>query len=138
MSEKSESSGFFLFQKCQNFVWVKFETNNAVKVSTEGCHDVDDYLKVCKKELSPHFDSVATDQLSLTLTEEIFFVRVFLLLRFLKILTKILLSIKFIQNHLLYRQEKRLAWRHSRSKCTITLTILLSKEAASLHILKDD
>jgi hypothetical protein len=47
-------------------LWVKFKTNNAVKVSTEGCQDVDDFLKACKKELSPHFDSVATDQLSLS------------------------------------------------------------------------
>jgi hypothetical protein len=50
-------------------LWVKFETNNAVKVSTKGCHDVDDFLKVCKKELSPLFDSVATAQLSLSLTD---------------------------------------------------------------------
>jgi hypothetical protein len=27
---------------------------------------VDDFIKACKKELTPHFDSVATDQLSLS------------------------------------------------------------------------
>jgi hypothetical protein len=50
-------------------LWIKFKTNNAVKVSTEECQDVDDFLKQCKKELSPHFDSIATDQLSLSTTD---------------------------------------------------------------------
>ena len=26
-------------------LWIKFKTNNAVKVSTEECQDVDDFLK---------------------------------------------------------------------------------------------
>ena len=47
-------------------LWVKFGTNNAVKVSTEGCQDVDDFLEACKKKFSPHFDSVATSRLSLS------------------------------------------------------------------------
>lgn len=51
-------------------IWVKFKTNNSVKVPTEGCSDIDDFLKACKKELSPHFDSVAIDQLSLSLTAD--------------------------------------------------------------------
>jgi hypothetical protein len=50
-------------------LWVKFGKNNSVKVSTEGCSDVDDFLEQCKKKLSPHFDSVATDQLSLSTTD---------------------------------------------------------------------
>ncbi|KAI8903404.1 hypothetical protein EDD86DRAFT_99118 [Gorgonomyces haynaldii] len=49
-------------------LWVKFKTNNATQVSTEGCQNVDDFLKACRKELSPHFDSVATDELSLSTT----------------------------------------------------------------------
>ena len=50
-------------------LWVKFKPNNAVKVSTEECQDVDDFLEACKKKLSPHFDSIATDQLSLSTTD---------------------------------------------------------------------
>jgi hypothetical protein len=48
-------------------LWVKFEENNATRVSTEGCEIVDDFIKAVKKELSPHFDSIATDQLSIIL-----------------------------------------------------------------------
>ena len=50
-------------------LWVKFKTNNAVKVSTEGCQDVDDFLEACKKELSPLLDSYASAQLSLSTTD---------------------------------------------------------------------
>ncbi|OAJ40352.1 hypothetical protein BDEG_24097 [Batrachochytrium dendrobatidis JEL423] len=49
--------------------WVKFKPNNATRVSTEDCEIVDDLLKACKKELSPHFDSYAIDQLSLSTTD---------------------------------------------------------------------
>ncbi|KAK5670967.1 hypothetical protein QVD99_002738 [Batrachochytrium dendrobatidis] len=50
-------------------LWVKFKPNNATRVSTEDCEIVDDLLKACKKELSPHFDSYAIDQLSLSTTD---------------------------------------------------------------------
>ncbi|EGF78846.1 hypothetical protein BATDEDRAFT_90292 [Batrachochytrium dendrobatidis JAM81] len=50
-------------------LWVKFKPNNATRVSTEDCENVDDLLKACKKELSPHFDSYAIDQLSLSTTD---------------------------------------------------------------------
>ncbi len=49
-------------------LWVKFKTNNAVKVSTEGCQDVDDFLKACKKELSSKLGSYDVDQLFLQTT----------------------------------------------------------------------
>jgi hypothetical protein len=32
-------------------LWIKFKTYSAVKVSTEDCQDVNDFLKACKKEL---------------------------------------------------------------------------------------
>ena len=51
------------------FSWVKYKNNNSTQVSTEECQNVDDFLKACKKDLSPHFDSVATDQLSLSATD---------------------------------------------------------------------
>ena len=50
-------------------LWVKFDSYNPTRVSTEGCEIVDDFLEACKKKLSPHFDYVATDQLSLSTTE---------------------------------------------------------------------
>jgi hypothetical protein len=50
-------------------LWVKYKDNNSIKVSTEDCQDVDDFLEACKKKLSPHFDSIATDQLSLSTTD---------------------------------------------------------------------
>jgi hypothetical protein len=50
-------------------LWVKFGRNNAVKVSTDGCRDVDDFLEACKKKLSPLLDSYAPAQLSLFTTE---------------------------------------------------------------------
>lgn len=50
-------------------LWVKFKTNNAVKVSTEECQDVDDFLKAVKKEISPLLDSYAPAQLCLSTTD---------------------------------------------------------------------
>ena len=44
---KREFSPFHSMSK----LWVKFGGNNAVKVSTEGCADVDDFIKAVKKEL---------------------------------------------------------------------------------------
>jgi hypothetical protein len=49
--------------------WVKFKTNNAVKVSTEEFQDVDDFLEACKNKLSPLLDSYAPAQLSLSTTD---------------------------------------------------------------------
>jgi predicted amidohydrolase len=48
---------------------VKFKSNKATTVSTEGCEDVDDFLEACKKELSLLLDSYATAQLSLSTTD---------------------------------------------------------------------
>jgi hypothetical protein len=50
-------------------LWVKFKTNNAVKVSTEECLDVDDFLGQCKKELSSKLGSYDVGQLSLSTTD---------------------------------------------------------------------
>jgi len=49
--------------------WVKFKTYNAVKVSTEECQDVDDFLEACKEKLSPLLDSYAPAQLCLSTTD---------------------------------------------------------------------
>ena len=49
-------------------LWVKYQSFNPVKVSTNDCEDVSDFIRACKKELSPHFDSFAFDQLFLTTT----------------------------------------------------------------------
>jgi len=48
--------------------WVKFKTNNATQVSTEGCQNVDDFLKACKKELPHLLGSYDSAQLSLSTT----------------------------------------------------------------------
>ena len=32
-------------------LWAKYKDNNSTQVSTEECHNVDDFLKACKKEL---------------------------------------------------------------------------------------
>ena len=50
--------------------WVKFKTNNATQVSTEECQNVDDFLKQCKKGLSPLLDSYAPAQLCLSTTDD--------------------------------------------------------------------
>jgi hypothetical protein len=50
-------------------IWVKFKTNNAVKVFTEECQDVDDFLEACKEKLSPLLDSYAPAQLCLSTTD---------------------------------------------------------------------
>ena len=49
-------------------LWVKFQEFKAVKVSVEGCEDVNDVIKACKKELSPLLDSFASAQLFLSTT----------------------------------------------------------------------
>jgi S1-C subfamily serine protease len=50
-------------------LWVRYKNNNPTQVSTEECHNVDDFLKACKKELSPLLDSYAPAQLSLSTTD---------------------------------------------------------------------
>jgi hypothetical protein len=50
-------------------LWVKFRTNNSVKVSTEGCQDVDDFIEQCKKKLSSKLGSYDVDQISLSTTD---------------------------------------------------------------------
>ncbi|KAI8893338.1 hypothetical protein BC833DRAFT_608690 [Globomyces pollinis-pini] len=49
-------------------LWIKFKTNNATKVSTEECQDVDDFLKACKKELPSTLGSYDVSQLCLSTT----------------------------------------------------------------------
>jgi hypothetical protein len=49
-------------------LWVKFRTNNSTQVSTQNCQNADDFLKACKKELSPLLDSYAPAQLFLQTT----------------------------------------------------------------------
>ena len=49
-------------------LWIKFKTNNAVKVSTEECQDVDDFLKQCKKELLFLYGQFPPGELSLSTT----------------------------------------------------------------------
>ena len=51
-------------------LWVKFGKNNSVKVSTEGCSDVDDFLKACKKELSSKLGSYDVDQLFISINAD--------------------------------------------------------------------
>ena len=50
-------------------LWIKFKTNNAVKVSTDECQDVDDFLKQCKKELLFLYGQFAPGELSLSTTD---------------------------------------------------------------------
>jgi hypothetical protein len=51
-------------------LWVQFKTNNAVKVSTDDCEDVNDFLKACKKEHSSTLGSFDVCQLSLSTTAD--------------------------------------------------------------------
>jgi hypothetical protein len=50
-------------------LWVKLKTNNAVKVSTEECQDVDDFLEACKKKLPHLLGSYDAAQLCLSTTD---------------------------------------------------------------------
>ena len=50
-------------------LWIKFKTNNAVKVSTEECQDVDDFLEACKKKLPHLLAAYDSAQLSLSTTD---------------------------------------------------------------------
>jgi hypothetical protein len=47
-------------------LWVKFGSNNAVKVSTEQCQDVDDFLEACKKKLLFLYGQFPPGELSLS------------------------------------------------------------------------
>jgi hypothetical protein len=53
----------------QSKLWVNFQSFSPIQVDTNGCDDIFDFIKACKKELSPDFDSVAIDRLSLSLTD---------------------------------------------------------------------
>ena len=44
--------------------------NKPVKVSTDGCQDVDDFIEAVKKKLSPRLDLVDPDNITLHLTED--------------------------------------------------------------------
>jgi hypothetical protein len=46
-------------------LWVKFEGNNATRVSTEGCEIIDDFIEAVTKKLTRHIDC---DQISISLT----------------------------------------------------------------------
>jgi hypothetical protein len=50
-------------------LWVKFKTYNAVKVSTDGRQDVDDFLKQCKKELLFLYGQFPPGELTLSTTD---------------------------------------------------------------------
>ena len=49
-------------------LWIKFKTSNAVKVSTEECQDVDDFIEACKKELLFLYGQFPPGELSLYTT----------------------------------------------------------------------
>ena len=50
-------------------LWARLMPYNPVKVSTDGCRDVDDFIVAVKKKLSPRFDSIADDLISLSMTD---------------------------------------------------------------------
>jgi hypothetical protein len=45
----AKSQVFFPFKMTK--LWVKYKINNSTQVSTEECHNVDDFLEACKKKL---------------------------------------------------------------------------------------
>ena len=49
--------------------WVKFKANNAVKVSTEQCQDVDDFIEACKKKLLFLYGQFPPGELYLSTTD---------------------------------------------------------------------
>ncbi|KAJ3307851.1 hypothetical protein HDV04_002450, partial [Boothiomyces sp. JEL0838] len=50
-------------------LWVKLGNYRATQVSTDGCSNVDKFLKACKKELEPDLDNVSLARLTLSTTE---------------------------------------------------------------------
>jgi hypothetical protein len=50
-------------------LWVKWNSNRATQVPTEGCENVDAFLKVVKNELSNKLGSYDSDQLFLSLAD---------------------------------------------------------------------
>jgi hypothetical protein len=50
-------------------LWVKLKPNTAAEVTTLNCTNVYQFIKEVKKELSPRFDAVPNDQISLALTD---------------------------------------------------------------------
>ena len=60
--------GVFLSKMVKPKLWVKFGGANATQVSTKECANIDDFIKAVKKELAPRFDSVPSDQISISLT----------------------------------------------------------------------
>ena len=49
-------------------LWVKFQSFNPVKVSTNDCEDISDFIRACKKELPKKLGSFVVDQHFLTTT----------------------------------------------------------------------
>ena len=50
-------------------LWVKFEGNNATRVSTEGCEIVDDFIEAVKKKLLTLYGEFPNGEISISLTE---------------------------------------------------------------------
>ncbi|KAI9333112.1 hypothetical protein BDR26DRAFT_868608 [Obelidium mucronatum] len=47
------------------FFWVKYGSSRAVKVYTDGCKDVDDFIEKVKAKMSPDFDPVSTSRINI-------------------------------------------------------------------------
>ena len=51
-------------------LWVQLKPNNAIKVASEGCQDIDDLIEACTKEVGELLGPYDSAQLSLSLTND--------------------------------------------------------------------
>jgi hypothetical protein len=65
---------FYLFSSPETMTekWVKFERGNPIVVSMIGCAHISHFLEACKRKLSPLFDSIPLDLLSLSTSDYTF------------------------------------------------------------------
>jgi len=118
-------------------LWVILKPNNATQVSTENCQNVDDFLEACKEKLQipnpPQELCLSTTDGGTPLQPDDSIIQIT------GNTTKNPLFIGIKENHpipppLSPRKKTRL---EAIKQYNIPLILLLSKEAASLHILKD-
>jgi hypothetical protein len=53
-------------------LWVKFKKTNPAQVSSQGCFNIDDFLKACKKEFTPLLDPYGVPELLLSTSDRTF------------------------------------------------------------------
>lgn len=54
----------------ETMLWIKYSNYNPDKVSTQGCIDINDFIKLLKNTMTPDFDTIPFNRISLRSNDE--------------------------------------------------------------------